>query len=90
MSRSQQVTFGENIVHPYMCHLQKKNHVRLNLSSRLISHGTMFFSHNKTASVGLSAAETISRIGHEYTTTTILTKAGVLALPRRLFCPPRC
>jgi hypothetical protein len=24
MSRSQQVTFGENIVHPYMCHLQKK------------------------------------------------------------------
>jgi hypothetical protein len=30
--------------------------VRLNLSARLISHGTIFFSHNKTAVVGLSAA----------------------------------
>jgi hypothetical protein len=27
----------------------------------LISHGTMFFSHNKTVSAGFSAAETISR-----------------------------
>jgi hypothetical protein len=33
----------------------------LNLSARLINHGTLFFSHNKTASVGLSAAKTISR-----------------------------
>jgi len=31
------------------------------LSARLISHDTVFFSHNKTASSGLSAAETISR-----------------------------
>jgi hypothetical protein len=37
--------------------------VRLNLSTRLISHGTVFFSHNKTTSVGLSAAETISQTG---------------------------
>jgi len=29
---------------------------RLNLSALLISHGTVFFSHNKTASAGLSAA----------------------------------
>jgi hypothetical protein len=35
--------------------------VRLNLSARLISYGTWFFSHNKTASAGLSAAETMSR-----------------------------
>jgi len=33
----------------------------LNLSARLISHGTVFFSHNKTAPAGLSAAKTISR-----------------------------
>jgi hypothetical protein len=30
-------------------------HVRLNLSARLISRGTVFFSHNKTISAGLSA-----------------------------------
>ena len=36
-------------------------HVRLNLSARLISHGTVFLSHNKTASAGLSAAKTITR-----------------------------
>jgi hypothetical protein len=30
-------------------------------SLELISHGTLFFSHNKIASVGLSAAETISQ-----------------------------
>jgi hypothetical protein len=35
--------------------------VRLNLSSWLISHGTMFFTHNKSVSAGLSAAKTISR-----------------------------
>jgi hypothetical protein len=29
----------------------------------LISHGTAFFSHNKTALADLSAAETISRTG---------------------------
>jgi len=32
----------------------------LNLSAWLNSHSTMFFSHNKTASTGLSAAKTIS------------------------------
>jgi hypothetical protein len=42
-------------------YLKTYHPVRLNLSSRLISHGTMFFSHNKTASAGLSAAETIQR-----------------------------
>jgi len=31
--------------------------VRLNLSSLLISHGTLFFSHNKTTSAGLSTVE---------------------------------
>jgi hypothetical protein len=30
------------------------------IPARLISHGTIFFSYNKTASAGLSAAETIS------------------------------
>jgi len=35
--------------------------IRLNLSARLISHAIIFFSHNETASTGLSAAETISR-----------------------------
>jgi hypothetical protein len=35
--------------------------VRLNLSARLINHDTVFFSHNKTASAGLSVAKTISR-----------------------------
>jgi hypothetical protein len=40
---------------------QKHNFVRLNLSTLLISYGTMFFSHNKTAPAGLSAAETIQR-----------------------------
>jgi len=40
---------------------QEKPHpVRLNLSTRFISYGTLFFSHNKTASAGLSAAKTIS------------------------------
>jgi len=34
---------------------------RLNLPARLISHGIIFFSYNKTVSVGLSAAKTISR-----------------------------
>ena len=33
----------------------------LNLSVRLISHGTIFFSHNKKASFGLSPAKTINR-----------------------------
>jgi hypothetical protein len=50
-------------------HLQSKfffeeitvGHVRLNLSARLISHGAMFFSHNKTASASLSATKTISQ-----------------------------
>jgi hypothetical protein len=32
----------------------------LNLPVRLISYGTVFFSHNKTVSAGLSAAETLS------------------------------
>jgi len=32
------------------------------LSARLTSHDTVFFSHSKTASAGLSAAKTISRI----------------------------
>jgi len=31
-------------------------------SLELISHGTIFFSHSKSASAGLSAAETISQI----------------------------
>jgi hypothetical protein len=31
--------------------------VRLNLLARLISYGIIFFSHNKTASAGLSAAK---------------------------------
>jgi hypothetical protein len=60
MSRSQQVTFGENIVHPYMCHLQKKNHVRLNLSARLISHGTVFFFPQQN-----SISRLISRRNHQ-------------------------
>jgi hypothetical protein len=38
-------------------------HVHLDLSTRLISHGTVFFFHNKMTSVGLSAAETISQTG---------------------------
>jgi hypothetical protein len=37
--------------------------VRLNLSARLISHGIIFFSHNKTAPAGLSAAEIIQQTG---------------------------
>jgi hypothetical protein len=37
--------------------------VCLNLSARLISHGTLFFFHNKTVSADLSAAETISQTG---------------------------
>jgi hypothetical protein len=36
--------------------------VRLNLSVPLISHGTVFFCHNKIESAGLSAVKTISRI----------------------------
>jgi hypothetical protein len=36
--------------------------VPLNLSAQFISHGTMFFSQNKTASAGLSAAKTIRRL----------------------------
>ena len=36
--------------------------VRLVVSVRLISHDTLFFSHNKTTSTGLSAAKTISRV----------------------------
>jgi hypothetical protein len=51
---------------------EKKHPVRLNLSARLISYGTMFFSHNKTASAGLSAAETISRTGRFMTIVKIL------------------
>ena len=35
--------------------------IRLNLPAWLINHGTVFFSHNKSASAGLSAAETIGR-----------------------------
>jgi hypothetical protein len=38
--------------------------VRLNLSARLISHDTVFFSHNKTASAVLSAAKIIYRTAH--------------------------
>ena len=34
-------------------------------SFELISHDTMFFSHNKTTLVGLSAAKTISRTAYE-------------------------
>jgi hypothetical protein len=34
-------------------------HSCLNLLARLINYSTVFFSHNKTVSVGLSAAETI-------------------------------
>jgi len=34
-------------------------------SFELISHDTVFFSHNKTTSVGLSAAKTISRTAYE-------------------------
>ena len=34
-------------------------------SFELISHDTVFFSHNKTASAGLSAAKTISRTAYE-------------------------
>jgi hypothetical protein len=41
--------------------LSPLRHTRLNLSTRLISHGTVFFSHSKSASAGLSAAKTISR-----------------------------
>jgi len=37
------------------------SHIRLNLSAWLISYETVFFSHNKSASTGLSAIETISR-----------------------------
>ena len=39
----------------------KKRHVRLNLSSWLMRHGTVFFFHNKSDLAGLSAAETISQ-----------------------------
>ena len=35
--------------------------VRLNLSARRIRHGIVFFSHNKIAAFGLSAAKTIIR-----------------------------
>jgi hypothetical protein len=40
-------------------------HVHLNLSARLINYGTVFFSHNKTTSIGLSVAETISRTARQ-------------------------
>jgi hypothetical protein len=40
----------------------KLNPVYLNLSARLISHGTIFFSHNKTTSASLLAIKTISRL----------------------------
>jgi hypothetical protein len=33
--------------------IRKKNHVRLSLSARLISRGTVFFSHSKSATAGL-------------------------------------
>jgi hypothetical protein len=39
---------------------------RLNLSTWLINHGTLFFSHKKLTSAGLSAAKTISRIAHPW------------------------
>ena len=42
--------------------------VRLIVSAMLISHDTLFFSHNKTTSVGLSATKTISQ-----TTSTVRT-----------------
>ena len=35
----------------------------MTLTTRFISHGTVFFSHNETVSAGLSAAGTISRTG---------------------------
>jgi hypothetical protein len=41
-------------------------------SLELISHGTVFFSHNKIASAGLSAGETISRTGRFMTIVKIL------------------
>ena len=40
--------------------------VRLNLSGRLISHGIVFFFHNKTASAGLSAAKIRYRQGYRF------------------------
>ena len=52
----------------------------LNLSVRLISHGAMFFSHNKTTSVGLSPAKTINRTTldfSEHENDTDFSKEGV-------------
>jgi hypothetical protein len=39
-------------------HKNRFHPVRLNLSTRLINHNTLFFSHNKTTSAGLLAAKT--------------------------------
>jgi hypothetical protein len=41
-------------------------HCELALSVWLISHGTIFFSHNKTTRADLSATETIQQTGWEY------------------------
>jgi hypothetical protein len=52
----------------------------LNLSVRFISHGTIFFSHNKTTSAGLSPAKTISRTAldfSEYENDTNFSTEGV-------------
>jgi hypothetical protein len=47
-------------INKWFCNDPTKS-VLLNLSAWLISHVTVFFSHNKSALAGLSAAETISR-----------------------------
>ena len=46
---------------PVCPHLQPL--ATLIVSAMLINHNTVFFSHNKTTSAGLSAAETINRTG---------------------------
>jgi hypothetical protein len=45
----------------YHCHL-----VRLNILAYLISHGIVFFFHDKSVLAGLSAAKTINRIARDY------------------------
>jgi hypothetical protein len=50
------------------------------ISARLINHGTVFFSHNKTAPGGLSATETIQRTGLEVGFLSYLEIVGVCVL----------
>jgi hypothetical protein len=57
--------------------------IRLNLSARLISHDTVFFSHNKSASSSLSAAKTISRIARMGVGVLLTVMATVVRLPCR-------